>query len=67
MWILAITAGGQSYKTFFYINCIKIDVIQGKIKLVESVFDVIYAKIGFIGLTPVAKFALLLKSSCRYL
>ena len=52
MWILAITAGGQSYKTFFYINCIKIDVIQGKIKLVESIFDVIYAKIGFIGLTP---------------
>ena len=29
---------------------IKIDVIQGKIKLVESIFDVIYTKICFIGL-----------------
>ena len=35
-----------------YINYIKIDVIRGKIQLVESIFDVIYAKICFIGLTP---------------
>ena len=36
----------------FGLNYIKIDVIQGKIQLVESIFDVIYAKISFIGLTP---------------
>ena len=27
-------------------------VIQGKFKLVESIFDVIYTKISFVGLTP---------------
>ena len=37
---------------FFYINYIKINVIRGKIQLVESIFDVNYAKISFIGLTP---------------
>ena len=37
---------------FFGINYIKIDVIQGKIQLVESNFDVIHGKICFIGLTP---------------
>ena len=36
----------------FGINYIKIDVIQGKIQLVESIFNVIYGKICFIGLTP---------------
>ena len=45
----------QSYKTFFGLNYIKIDVIQGKIQLVESIFDVIYAKISFIGLSPGGK------------
>ena len=33
-------------------NYIKIDVIQGKFQLVESIFDVINAKTFFIGLTP---------------
>ena len=36
----------------FGINYIKIDLIQGKIQIVESIFDVNYAKISFIGLTP---------------
>ena len=40
---------GSILYNFFGINYIKIDVIQGKI----YVFDVIDAKIGFIGLTPV--------------
>ena len=37
-------------------DCIKIDEIQSKIQLVESIFDVNYAKIGFSGLTPDQKF-----------
>ena len=36
----------------FGINYIKIDVIQGKIYLVESVFDVVDAKIGFYRIDP---------------
>ena len=43
---------GSILKNFFGIKYIKIDVILGTIQLVESIFDVIYAKIGFIGLTP---------------
>ena len=44
----------RSVKTdnFSGINYIKIDVIQGKIHFVEAIFDVNYAKINFIGLTP---------------
>ena len=45
---------GSKYKTpvvnpikVFGRNFIKIDVIQCKLLLVESIFDVIYAKIGF--------------------
>ena len=44
---------GQSCKDDFSINYIKIDVILGKIQLVEPIFDVIFAKISFLGLTPV--------------
>ena len=47
---------GSILYNFFGINYIKIDVIQGKILLVESIFDVIDAKIGFIGLTPGCNF-----------
>ena len=43
---------GSILYNFFGINYIKIYVIQGKIYLVESIFVVIDAKIGFIGLTP---------------
>ena len=43
---------GSILQNFFDINYIRIDVILGKIQLVESVFDVIDAIIGFIGLTP---------------
>ena len=34
------------------VNFIKIDVIQGKIQLFESISDVIEVTICFIGLTP---------------
>ena len=37
---------------YFGLNYIKIDVIQGKIWLVKSIFDVIESEIGFMGLTP---------------
>ena len=30
----------------------KNNVIHGKVQLVESIFDVIYTKISFLGLTP---------------
>ena len=45
----------SSYKvrTIGYINYIKIYVILGNIKLAESIFGVIHAKISFLGLTPV--------------
>ena len=43
---------GSVLKNFFGINYIKIDVIQGTIQLVESIFDIMYAKLCFIGLTP---------------
>ena len=46
---------GVNPMKLFGINYMKIDVIQGKIWLVESAFDVIDAKIGFIGLTPAPK------------
>ena len=38
----------RSEQNFFGINYIKTDVDQGKIQLVESIFDAIYAKICFI-------------------
>ena len=46
------TAGQELIiQNFFGINYFKIDVIHIKIQLVESIFDKIYAKICFIGLT----------------
>ena len=47
---LKYTSNSKS-KTFCDINYIKIYVIQSMIPLVESIFDLIYAKIYFIGLT----------------
>ena len=47
-------------KNFFGIHYIK---ILGEIQLVESIFDVIYAKIGFIGLTPGLMNVVLIRSS----
>ena len=43
---------GSILYNFFGINYIKIDVIQGKIQLVEAILNVSYAKISFIVLTP---------------
>ena len=43
------------YQTIHHLDnypLFSIDVILGKIQLVGSIFDVIYAKIGFRGLTP---------------
>ena len=47
-------------KNFFGIHYIK---ILSKIQLVESIFDVIYAKIGFIGLIPGLMNVVLIRSS----
>ena len=43
---------GSVLKNFFGINYIKIYEIPGTIQLVESIFDVMHAKLCFIGLTP---------------
>ena len=56
IWVHQCCVFTSFSNNYLSINYIKIYVIQGKIQLVEYIFDVIYANMWFIGLTPGRKY-----------